>query len=65
MARRPTVRVADLRSAVEALKQAGMEPSALDIMPDGTHRWHFTKPATTDDDLDRELAEFDKKHGHG
>lgn len=66
MARRPALRPADLVKALSALRQAGVEPCTLDVLPDGTHRWHFTKPVNADeDDLDRELAEFDLKHGHG
>lgn len=63
--RRPRVRMSDLKAALAALKEVGREPCALDILPDGTHRWHFTQPATNaEDDLDRELAEFEAKHGH-
>ncbi|KFL27058.1 hypothetical protein JP74_09085 [Devosia sp. 17-2-E-8] len=66
MSRRPSVRPSDLKAALEVLREFGMTPSALDTMPDGTYRWHFTKPASSDDDeLDRELAEFEKRHGSG
>ncbi|TPM92689.1 hypothetical protein [Mesorhizobium sp. B2-1-3A] len=66
MSRRPALRPSDLVNALAALKQAGVEPSSLEVLPDGTHRWHFTKPAASDDnDLDKELAEFDARHGHG
>ncbi|MBA8798297.1 hypothetical protein FHW77_002003 [Agrobacterium sp. RC10-4-1] len=63
--RRPSLRVRDVAATLEALKKNGMTPTALDTLPDGTFRWHFTPPAQSDeDDLDRELAEFDKKHGY-
>lgn len=66
MSRRPTVREADLKTALAALRSAGIEPVSLDIRPDGTLRWHFTKPADSDDDaLDRELEAFEAKHGYG
>lgn len=66
MARRPSLRSTDLLNAVETLKKAGMTPTALDIRPDGTQRWHFTQQLLSDeDDLDRELAAFEAEHGHG
>ncbi len=65
--RRPAVRMSDLKTTLAALQGAGIEPAALDVLPDGTHRWHFTKPALDDeDDLLREIRAFEaKKHGHG
>lgn len=66
MSRRPGVRTADLKAALVVMREFGITPCALDTLPDGTHRWHFTKPSSSDeDDLDRELAEFDKRHGNG
>jgi hypothetical protein len=63
--RRPTLRIRDVNATLEALKKNGMTPTALDTLPDGTFRWHFTPPSQYDgDELDRELAEFDKKHGY-
>ena len=63
--RRPTLRVRDVNATLEALKKNGMTPTALDTLPDGTFRWHFTPaPQGDDTDLDRELAEFDKRHGY-
>ena len=63
--RRPTLRVRDVSTTLEALRKSGMTPTALDTLPDGTFRWHFTLTAKSDeDDLDRELAEFDKKNGY-
>ncbi len=64
-ARRPTLRIRDVNATLEALKRNGMTPTALDTLPDGTFRWHFTPPTQDDgDELDRELAEFDRKHGY-
>lgn len=55
-----------MASPITVLRQFGMEPCALDTLPDGTHRWHFTQPPPHDEnDLDRELAAFEAKHGHG
>lgn len=66
MSRRPRLRVSDLKTTLHMLRETGMVPCALDTMPDGTHRWHFTPPRGDDEnDLDRELAEFEAKHGHG
>lgn len=63
--RRPTLRVRDVNATLEALKKSGMTPTALDTLPDGTFRWHFTPaPQGDDTDLDRELAEFDRRHGY-
>jgi hypothetical protein len=66
MSRRPALRPADLKATLDALREAGIVPTALDTRPDGSFRWHFTKVADDDEnDLDRELAEFDRKHGYG
>jgi hypothetical protein len=63
--RRPTIRASDLKATLAALKSGGLSPSALDALPDGTFRWHFTIPTPSDQsDLDRELAEFDRKNGY-
>ena len=59
MTRRLGIRPSDLRSAINVLLESGLKPSALDILPDGTHRWRFTEAAANDDDdLDRELAAY-------
>lgn len=63
--RRPCIRINDLKATLSALQKGGLSPSALDTLPDGTFRWHFTPPPQGDEnDLDRELAEFEKKHGY-
>lgn len=65
MSRRPAIRPTDLKVTLGVLREFGITPTALDTMPNGTHRWHFTTPAGNDeDDLDRELAEFGRKNGH-
>lgn len=64
MRRKP--RLSELKGTLRILKEGGMAPTALDSLPDGTYRWHFTPaPANDEDDLDRELAAFEAKHGHG
>lgn len=66
MSRRPGIRLSDLKAALALMRDGGIEPTALDMKPDGSCRWHFTQPANSDDNsLDRELAEFRKKHGYG
>lgn len=63
---RSKARISDLKRTLITLKELGMKPSALDTLPDGTHRWHFTNPIPHDEnDLDRELEAFEAKHGHG
>lgn len=66
MTRRLGIRPSDLRSAINVLLESGLKPSALDILPDGTHRWRFTDvPANDDDEVDRELEAWRKKRGYG
>lgn len=60
------IRMADLKTTLSVLREFDMKPCALDTLPDGTHRWHFTTPVPHDENsLDRELAAFEAKHGHG
>lgn len=64
--RRPRLRLSELKATLQALRDAGMVPAALDTMPDGTCRWHFTAPPANDETaLDRELAEFEARNGYG
>ena len=66
MSRRPGIRLSDLKAALALMRAEGLTPAALDMRPDGSCRWHFTAPPdSAQNDLDRELAEFDKKHGYG
>lgn len=62
--RRPSLTA--LKTTLQALRESGIQPAALDSMPDGTFRWHFTAPPEHGEDaLDRELAAFEAKHGYG
>lgn len=64
--RRRRPRLSELKDTLRLLRDSGLAPSALDTMPDGTYRWHFTPPATNDETaLDRELEEFEAQHGNG
>lgn len=64
--RRPRPRLSELKATLQALRDAGIAPVALDTLPDGTYRWHFTAPPANDEtSLDRELAEFEARHGYG
>lgn len=66
MTRRLGIRPSDLRSAINVLLESGLKPSALDILPDGTHRWRFTEAAENDDDeVEKALAGLARKHGYG
>lgn len=63
--RRRRSRLSELKSTLRALREGGLMPCALDSMPDGTYRWHFTAPPSNDEtSLDRELAEFEARHGY-
>ena len=56
----------DIGAVLASLSAAGFEPQALDILPDGTYRWHLSDPRPgADAELDRELEEFGKRHGNG
>lgn len=66
MNKRLPVRARDLKPTLDFLQKRGLAPTALDTMPDGTIRWHFTPTIQTEQDaLDKELAEFEARHGHG
>ena len=61
---RPRLRASDIKTVLNALRTSGLEPVSLDILPDGTYRWNLKPPADDDEaELDRELAEWSKKHG--
>lgn len=53
------------------LEARGLRPRAIDLLPSGTIRFHIADPgereaaASSDTDLDRELAEFEARHGEG
>lgn len=64
--RRRRTSLTALKTTLQALKESGIAPAALDSLPDGSFRWHFTQPpADGEDALDRELADFEAKHGYG
>lgn len=64
--RRRRPRLSELKGTLKVLQENGLKPCALDRLPDGTIRWHFTEPPAGDETvLDRELAEFEAKHGYG
>lgn len=66
MARRAAVRSSDITTTLSALKEAGIVPVAMDTLPNGGVRWHFTPPDQSDEDeLDRELREHEERHGRG
>lgn len=66
MSRRQRTSLSALKTTLQALKESGIQPAALDSLPDGSFRWHFTPPPSHDEDgLDRELAAFEAKHGYG
>lgn len=49
-----------------ALEAKGLKPCAVDILPSGTIRFHISPLVGAGaDDLDRELADFEAKHGAG
>ncbi len=62
---RPGLRERDLRSALKLFQEFGVQPTALEIMPNGMLRWHFGPVGTTEDELDKELQEFEARHGKG
>jgi hypothetical protein len=51
-------------AGVTALEARGLQPCAVDYLPNGTIRFHLSSP-THEDDLDRELAKFEAQHGKG
>lgn len=66
MSRRPAIRKTDVDAACASLLARGLKPTAVDFLPSGGIRFHFADPVTPpDDDLDRELAEFEAQHGDG
>jgi hypothetical protein len=62
--RRPTIRKTDIDAATASLLARGLKPTAIDFLPSGGIRFHFGASAKqADEDLDRELAEFEAQHG--
>ncbi len=57
-----------VHAGVAALEAKGLKPCAVDILPTGAIRFHLNTPvlaAVVENDLDRELADFEAKHGQG
>ena len=65
MARRPAIRKTDIDVAAASLIAHGLKPKAVDFLPSGRIRFYFEDPSSDDDneELDRELAEFEANHG--
>jgi hypothetical protein len=66
MQRHPALR-RRVNAGAAALEARGLRPCAVDILPTGTVRFHLTAPVAADgvDDLDRELTDFEARHGEG
>ena len=65
MSSRRRLRLSEVKATLALLREQGITPCALDTLPDGTVRWHFTEPElNAEDALDRELAAFREKHGY-
>jgi hypothetical protein len=68
MQRRPHLR-RRINAGAAALEARGLRPCAMDLLPTGTIRFHLIAPGATEesgpDDLDRELADFEARHGQG
>jgi hypothetical protein len=75
MARAPsTFRQTDVTRAVKAVRAAGVEVSKVEIGPDGTitirtgpgyEAGQTNDKGAVSNALDRELAEFEERHGQG
>jgi hypothetical protein len=69
-----TFRQTDVTRAVKAVRAAGVEVGKVEIRPDGTITigagsadkvGQTTDNGAVSNDLDRELAEFEERHGQG
>lgn len=70
MTRRTAFRQQDIARAVRAVLGTGVGVARVDIGADGkisilTGKPIDERPASEQDDLDRELAEFEARHRHG
>jgi hypothetical protein len=56
----------DVKAAVKAVTAAGKDVAAVEIGVEGQIRIVIGSPGSqaSDDELDRELAEFEGRHGH-
>lgn len=67
MSKRAAFRQSDVSRAFRGARKAGIDVARVEIRPDGRitiipGKPVETAPATTEDDLDRELAEFEAAH---
>ena len=63
MSAKRRISLSSLKTTLRALQESGLAPVALDQLPDGTLRWHFTLPRVNgESELDRELAEWETKN---
>lgn len=70
MRRRAVFSQSDVSKAIRGAQKGGVEIARVEIGPDGKITIVPAKPvenapAATEDDLDRELAEFEASHGQG
>lgn len=65
MAKTPGLRQSDLSAALSCLLAAGLKPRGLKVTREGFELDLGEDEAAPLSDLDRELAEFEAKHGAG
>lgn len=63
--RRPQLRDADLETAWAFAEKHGLKVRALQSDGRGGFRLDFEEPTAANDDVDRELAELEARHGQG
>jgi hypothetical protein len=65
----PTFRQGDVTKALKAAEKAGLKVQRAEVRTDGSIVLDFNGPpiaiSGTVDDLDRELSEFEARHGEG
>ncbi len=63
--RRPTPRKADMARAYAFASDKGLKVCGLRVHPDGGFTLDFGDRPANDDDIDKELAELERRHGEG
>ena len=63
--RRPQLRDSDLETAYAFAAKHGLKVRALQSDGRGGFRLDFEEPTPANDDVDRELAELEARHGQG